>query len=346
MLKRFTASFLLLGSMFIAGCETPRHIPSVGQKDSLLSKDARVVFGKIAVIGQKGPRSWKGFSCTERLTLECPDAFRVYVLPKDGGKPFSHMLSGDGSFNWVLNPGEYNLVGFEHEVGDGARIKARPTGRIGGKFIVPADRTISYLGTLNIYVAKSRYRVAVKDEFELAKSGITKIKGMPKHEPSKRLMKIERIPNGEKVIHICNPIWKIKCTDENQGVLPVTPQVIRHEFTVADSRTPAFRWSASPDPKVTYDVIVYEAVLVEQKGIRKSYVVGPIVEYVRGIKTNTYKNKKKLKPNATYYWSVRLRKNGTISKWSTISYRYFAFFLIGSASGYGYGLYFNFTTPG
>ena len=103
---------LALLALLVAGCATAGNIPLLGGEGSAKIKDGKAVFGKIAVIGGKGPISWKGFSCRETLTFDCPDVFQVYVFPRDAAQPFRHRLNGDGSFYWVRKPGQYTIAGF------------------------------------------------------------------------------------------------------------------------------------------------------------------------------------------------------------------------------------------
>ena len=119
----------------------------------------------------------------------------------------------------------------------------------------------------------------------------------------------------------------------------------RDQFAVAPSLAPTLEWTPSADPEATYDVAVYEAMRLDRLGLKPPYIRGAVVEYAGDIESPRYKLENKLKPNTKYFWSVRVRKNGRVSSWSTISYKYFAFLIFGFASGSGSGVHFNFTTP-
>ena len=332
-------------ALTLAGCQTTSTLPTLGGESSAKIKDGRVVFGKISVIGRNGPITWKGFSCRETLTFDCPDVFRVYVFPGNVGEPFNHMLNDDGSFYWVLKPGTYTIGGFKFEDWSAGHKASYITGRIAGKFVVPPDKPSVYLGTTNVFLGGGRYGAEVKDEFDSARRGLKDQRAAPDGESYKSLVVLEQIPAGKKVVGICSGIWGIKCTEEIKGVHALSPEVQRDNFAIASSRAPLLSWKPSSDREITYDIIVFEALPLDRVGWNTRYIQGPIVEYARGIKTVQYKLKNKLKAATKYFWSVRLRKNDTVSSWSSISYKYFAFLLVAAAWGSGSGVYFNFSTP-
>lgn len=337
---------LALLALVLTGCITTQRLATLGGEASAQIKDGRVVFGKISVIKPGGPVTWKGFSCADTITFDCPDTFRVYVFPKNSDEASQQLLSGDGSFYWILKPGEYTMVGYKFEDWYKGYRPRHYSGRIMGKFVVSGDKPSTYLGTIGIFLGGERYGVTVKDEFDIARLRLGGQKGAPAGEPHKGLMVIEGLPKNEGIaVNICGIGWGLDCTKENRGVSPVTPKVFRHDFLVAASRNPTLKWKPATDPDVTYDVVVYEAVALDQMSHGYLWVAGPIIEYETGIKTAHYNLKNKLKANTKYYWSVRMRKDGTVTNWSTISYSYFAFLLVAAVSGSGSGVLFNFSTP-
>lgn len=331
--------------LLLAGCQAARTVPTLGDEQAAQVADGSVVFGKISVIGRDGPVQWKGITCQEVFTFDCPDVFHVYVYAERDGEPFGHMLSGDGSFYWVLAPGAYTIGGFELEDWDEAALKSSLSGRIAGRFVVPPQVPSVYLGTTNVYLSGSRYIVEVVDEFESAKKEFEKQAAVPSGNPNKSLAVVERIPGEEDAVEICSGGWGIECTKENRGVRALEPAVQRDDFAPAPSLTPLLGWTPSSDPDVTYDVVVFEALPIGRPSLNRSHILGPVVELAQGIEAPRYEIKGNLKPSTNYYWSVRLRKGDTVSGWSTVSYRYFAFLVIAAVSGSGSGVYFGFRTP-
>ena len=332
-------------ALVVTGCQATTSLPTLGSESSAEIKDGSVVFGKISVIGRKGPITWKGFSCRETLTFDCPDVFRVYVFPENAGETFNHMLNGDGSFYWVLKPGTYTIGGYKFEDWSAGQRARYVTGRIAGKFVVPPDTPSVYLGTTKVFLGGGRYGAEVRDEFDSARRELKDQNAAPDGKPYKSLIALERVPGEKKVVGICSGIWGIECTDEIKGVHALSPEVQRDNFATASSRDPLLSWKPSSDREVTYDIVVFKALLLGRDGWNTRYIRGPIIEYARGIKTAQYKLKNKLKPKTKYIWSVRLRKNDTVSSWSSISYKYFAFLLVAAVWGSGSGVYFNFSTP-
>ncbi len=340
-----TGCCLALLALAAAGCQAAVNIPTLGHESAAKIEDGKVAFGKISVIGRNGPIIWKGFTCQEVLTFDCPDVFRVYVFPKDVREPVSHLLKGDGSFYWVLAPGEYTIGGFKFEDYEGARRKYSVTGRIAATFAVPPDKPNVYLGTTTVFLGRGRCADKIEDEYDSARNGLKEQKDSPPGEPVKSLAVLDRVPGEDKVAGICSGIWDLECTKEIRGVQALSPKMERNSFAAASSRNPLLRWEASDDAEVTYDIVVFEALPLDTLGLKVKYIKGPIVEYARDVKAAQYKLKTELKAATKYYGSVRLRKGGTVSSWSTVSYRYAAFLLVAAVWGSGSGIYFNFSTP-
>lgn len=343
--KSTAACGLALIALDVAACGATKDMPTLGGENGAQVKGGRAVFGRISVIWRKGPRTWKGFTCQEVLTFDCPDVFRVYVFAKNAIAPFQHMPSGDGSFTWVLRPGEYTLAAYQLENWKKSRSPRFFSGRIAGRFVVPPGRPGVYLGTTRIFLSGSRFGVEIKDEIESAGPAFRNTKGAPAGTPYRSLAVLETIPSGEKTVRICAPLWGVECTREFRGVRPLFPKVERDDFVVAPSIGPTLEWTPSSDPDVSYDIVMFKALPLNPGRMKSRWVAGPIVEYASAFRTARYTPQKRLKPKTNYYWSVRMRKDDTVSSWSTVSYRYFAFLVVASVMGRGSGIYFNFGTP-
>lgn len=90
-----------------------------------------------------------------------------------------------------------------------------------------------------------------------------------------------------------------------------------------ESLQPTLQWEASDSPDATYDLIVFEGSKEESfwEGTKRS--IGDTVCYKENLKETSYTFDKKLKPDTEYYWSIRIRRPGFISNWSTYDWDMF-----------------------
>ena len=181
-LRGVTRGGLLVLALAVAGCAIPNQMPTLGGENVTPVKDGTLVFGRISVIGPNGPMIWKGWTCSQRLAIDCPKVFRVYVSSARAAPPLNDMLNGDGSFYWLLKPGDYTIAGFMLEDFRGPRLAGTFTGRIAAKFTVPPGKSAVYLGTTEVPLGGGRTGVRVKDEFEAAKSALAERKDAPAGE--------------------------------------------------------------------------------------------------------------------------------------------------------------------
>lgn len=112
--------------------------------------------------------------------------FGVYILPEATSLPFEYWLGGDGSFYWLLRPGEYTITSF-HWVG----LVSHKRGRIFAQFVIPEGQTIVYIGTLTISFDEERYS-RVEDEYPQALQALRSKFGEVTQEPDKSLMHLEK----------------------------------------------------------------------------------------------------------------------------------------------------------
>lgn len=105
------------------------------------------------------------------------------------------------------------------------------------------------------------------------------------------------------------------------GIEPIYPKVGNPISPKGvNSLQPTFRWKPSPEPDVTYDIIIYECIKLKSfwRGIERS--VGREVYYRQGLKEAEHKINEPLKPDSEYYWSIRTRQGEKVSKWATYDY--------------------------
>lgn len=96
------------------------------------------------------------------------------------------------------------------------------------------------------------------------------------------------------------------------GVTPIYPEA---RGQVVENLQPTLRWKPSHDSNVTYDVIIYEAVVGEERNM-----AGPLIIQRNNIPATSYKVEKPLKQNTNYFWSVRSRQGDKVSRWSRYGY--------------------------
>jgi len=166
--------FLLILALFFTGCATN---PIDFSKAKTAPQGEAIVFGRVCVIYKGEPQVWKG--------IPPYTPFQILVLPIVATEAYSYALLGDGSFYWHLPPGAYAISGFDW-------IQRRMRGRIFTEFVVPEDKSTTYIGKLTLDIDRTyRYSILIEDDYEQAiqnfKNKFPEIKG----EPIKNLMKLE-----------------------------------------------------------------------------------------------------------------------------------------------------------
>lgn len=113
------------------------------------------------------------------------------------------------------------------------------------------------------------------------------------------------------------------CTSFHE-IKPIYPGVANpNRPKGVDSLQPTLRWEPSPEPDVTYDLIIYKGVKV-----RSIWSEGREVYYRQGLKEPEHKIEEPLKPDTVYYWSIRTRRGEKVSEWA--GYDYFIWSQFGS----------------
>jgi len=127
-----------------------------------------------------------------------------------------------------------------------------------------------------------------------------------KAAPVKSLLRFSEGGGSNRwVVSPCDAVWSVQCDGDFVGVRPL------------GATTTGVSWTASGNSNVTYDLVVYEVVRFMYGG-----VFGPIkipgrrVVYRENLTATNFKFDAALKPDATYYWSVRLRQGDQVTKWS------------------------------
>ena len=87
-----------------------------------------------------------------------------------------------------------------------------------------------------------------------------------------------------------------------------------------ESLTPRFVWKKSEDPEATYDFAIFPHMAPGRVSLDNP------LYYREALSTNEHTVEVPLSPETYYLWTVRTRKHGRISRWSTFnSYQYFLF---------------------
>ncbi len=118
------------------------------------------------------------------------------------------------------------------------------------------------------------------------------------------------------------------------GITPIYPKA---RGQTVENLQPTLQWKPSGNSNVTYDVIIYEVIVGEER-----YMAGPVIIQRNNLPASSYKVEKPLKPNTNYFWSVRIRQGNRTSQWSRHNYTLHV--------PYGWqrssNQYFTFRTPG
>jgi hypothetical protein len=290
------------------------------------------VFGRIAVIDKKG----KEISFSDSIWTM--SQFSVWLRSQQTGILSKQRVLGDGSFLWKLEPGEYVLAGFSGNIWESGPL----AGRLWGKFTVKPVPQASYIGTISVRSYDGYYRFGLKDDYEQALEKVNSQLQSAGREPVKVLLAFEdRLGNYEAVSAICAEEWGLECGLQLSGVEPVHPENgSGSSFPTAESLSPTFEWKPAAKAGIKYDLAIYESLSLPGAAMGKQ-IRGELVTYAEALSEPRFALDKVLKPDTKYQWSVRLREGTKVSSWSTTGY--FAFFVVGYASGYGY--WFQFSTP-
>ncbi len=316
-MTRTTFKLLLSVSLalFLVACAAQLQIKDV----EVPSPEQGIIFGRIDVMEDGKPKK--------------PWGTRIFILPPGGRKAMTYSISGDGSFYWGLEPGDYTILGFELTSAWDGGVRSW---RIVAKFTVSEGTKSVYIGNLKLVIIKGMIEVSIEDNY-LAAVESFKNRFPEAQEPDKSLaLPEEKLGTYRRAIYICSDVW-YNCTKRYRGVTPLNPEV----NSSTDSLLPTFEWKPSSMDDVSYDLVVYEAASYPYNPFRTNYMRGRLVAYEEDIKEAKFHLKSPLQANSKYFWSVRLRLNDVVSYWSTFSH--FEFYIFAWTSGSGE--WFSFTTP-
>jgi len=110
--------------------------------------------------------------------------FRLILLPAETSQAISVPLKEDGTFIWHLPEGNYTIASYEW------RSSSTISGRIFAKYAVSPNRS-TYIGTLAITIAGTRYLVEIVDDFETTLPSVQQKIPLPGNQPTKNLMTME-----------------------------------------------------------------------------------------------------------------------------------------------------------
>ena len=261
----------------------------------------------------------------------------LMILPPEGSQAITYQINDDGVFFWNLAPGDYELSGFRCQKGALSQV-----GIVAGSFTVPEDADAIYIGNIQLTLVRGRHFTVIEDKADqLTTVYQRKFPSRTTNITAGLLQLPAKLGTFTGITSECCDRWGVDCTGQFRGVTPVTPIVKPNEFRRADSLTPVFSWEAAEGEDVSYDLIVYEAARYGFPGINDQLMKGRMVVYQENIPEARFQLSEPLRADSTYYWSVRLRKSGVVSRWST--YSHFGFYVFYTTSGYGQ--WFAFSTP-
>jgi len=242
-------------------------------------------------------------------------------------------IEGDGRFIWPLQSGDYVIVAFT--------VASQGAGRLWTTFSIPQAGQAVYIGDLRIVeTTGSRYGFDIENRYEeaLNKVKVQLVEG--RFEPVVGLMEPEQeVGTYSRVRGICAKDWGVNCDKQVLGVEPVLPAGTLAGYPAVPDLTPLLEWKPSISQDITYDVAIYESLLIAAPNAPR--VRGALISYAQDLKEPRFKLSEPLKAGKQYEWSVRLRAGDTVSTWSVTNY--FVFFVIGSVSSRGQ--WFGLSTP-
>ena len=259
----------------------------------------------------------------------------LVIQPSTSHRAMVYVFKRGEDFAWSLPPGDYTLLEFQRWDHSWFTTSFRAA------FTVPADAKAVYIGEL--YLAYKGYHsiAGYGDAYDQALTKFNAAHPALTGALTKALLAFdETLTASGKVSYLCAEGWKLVCPKDFTGSTPQAPTDGKG-FDLVTSLRPEFRWNASADSAVTYDLALYEAASYGQDAFSKQYTEGRLVTYVKGLTQPAWQPEQALEPDRRYYWSVRLRRGEDVSSWST--YSYFSFFIIGFSSGHGQ--WFRFITP-
>jgi len=323
--------FLIVSfGLFVVGCVAQTHtqikdVEEVGQ-------DQSTVIGRLDLVEDGKPQRFSMWK--EGILL---------ILKSGSTKAISYNLRGDGSFFLALEPGDYNILGFE------TFYKGVRGGRIGATFTVSEGAESVYIGKLKVLMEKGMYSVGIEDDYSAAAEAFKS--RFPKARQPDISLAILKTKLGayQRVSYVCADEWGLDCTKKQaqgvgfiriDGVTPLNPEVSVSAFQEVDTLLPTFDWRPSSRVDLSYDLVIYEAASYTRQGMTKNYLPGNLIVYEEEIQEATFSLKNPLTPDNKYYWSVRLRRNDVVSTWSKFSYFQTLIIYTGSGSNQ----WFSFAT--
>lgn len=332
--NRVALTGLLIAPLLISSCgEIPQK--PVNEEVATITAGYGRAFGRIVYLEDGQETVWgSSLVKSESLTL---------FVRSVGSQEMQYMeIEGDGTFYWPHQAGEYEIVGYQVE--RTSVTTSRRTGRLMTKYSVPQAGQAVYIGELRIEGGRSRSGFEVIDRYSEALKRVEPQLTTGKLEPVKGLMRLEPQTGSYKEVRaICNKYWVLSCDQTYQGVEPSAPLGTGQGFPLTQNLTPLLEWKPSSKPGVTYDVAIFESLMLRHgwKGT-PARLRGRLVAYAQGLHESKYSPPVPLQPGKRHEWTVRLREHDLVSTWSTTSYSMFA--VVAAARGSGQN--FGFETPG
>jgi hypothetical protein len=107
------------------------------------------------------------------------------------------------------------------------------------------------------------------------------------------------------------------------SVEPIYPKVEGpRNLPFVESLQPTLKWKPSPEAE-SYDLIVYKPEQTKAFGENKERNRLMKIYYRERLTDTAHKLEEPLKPDAEYYWSVRIRSGEKVSDWSRYDHRLF-----------------------
>lgn len=324
---------LVLIGLLHLGCSGSNKLVDLQQ----VPEQKCIVFGKMTLIDGGEPLRWDSVYADKDQNL--------IILSKASSSLLGYRIDGEGYFFWALDPGEYEIVSMAVY---GTKPLYPRKSMIRLKFTVPDKVSSVCIGELVFFAGKRSYGSEVHEDCPDAVDRFKKRFPMIGERPAHRPMEVVRIGGYRKIQPICREFWGIGCGKKESplehfyfyGIRPVTPHTNIDAPASIETRLPLFEWEPSSVPDIKYDLIVYESAIWRMNPVIETEFPGEIVLYQEGLDEPRYQTTSELKPSKTYYWTVRLRKDDTVTSWSRYSFKTFYYYGVEAK-----GQLFRFSTP-
>jgi hypothetical protein len=324
-----TAALIAL-TWLLSSCETTDGRPLATTTAAQLEPGTHVVSGRLELYEDGTPTQMGLFASVNAA------AFLAAPTGSDRGQLLD--VDTNGTVNWKLPPGEYDLVALRLVHRNGSSLV-----QLKGHLTVSADQPVTEIGLIRAERGSYGSRVRLIDSANTSTPDARNEAALPQR-PLQLLR--DSIGSYARVVDVCAPRWWLQCTQSFNGVEAVSPKV---DFTLSgpqptrlDTLQPRFRWRTALTAGAAYDLVVWRGISYKPGALAATtYASGPVAFYAENLQQAEFAEVPPLQPKSHYFWSVRMRQADTVSTWTTTGHDTFLLVAWSRSSGH----LFEFETP-